>query len=98
MISPGEPEQLPQSLTVLASDAVALLPLAGMVDVEAERQRLTRELDEVRAERDRATAQLANESFVSRAPEKVVEVQRNRLARANEQIAVLEARLAELGG
>jgi valyl-tRNA synthetase len=98
VISAGEQEQIPQSLTVLASDVVALLPLAGMVDINAERQRLQKELDEVRAERDRATAQLGNESFVSRAPEKVVEVQRNRLARAIEQIAVLEGRLAELGG
>ena len=48
------------------------------------------------SERDRARAQLGNEAFVARAPEQVVEVQRRRLATAEEQIAVLERRLAEL--
>jgi valyl-tRNA synthetase len=50
------------------------------------------------AERDRAHAQLGNEKFMARAPEQVVDVQRKRLATANEQIALIEGRLAELDG
>jgi valyl-tRNA synthetase len=77
---------------------VAMLPLAGMVDLDAERDRLRKEIAAAEAERDRARAQLGNEAFVSRAPEKVVEVQRQRLATSEEQIDLLERRLAELEG
>jgi valyl-tRNA synthetase len=84
------------ALTAVAGSVVAMLPLAGMVDLDAERDRLRKEIVAAEAERDRAHAQLGNEAFVSRAPEKVVEVQRQRLATAEEQIALLERRLAEL--
>jgi valyl-tRNA synthetase len=75
-----------------------MLPLAGMVDLDAERDRLRKEIASAEAERDRARAQLGNEAFVSRAPEKVVEVQRRRLVTAEEQIALLGRRLVELDG
>ncbi|MEJ7901144.1 MAG: class I tRNA ligase family protein, partial [Thermomicrobiales bacterium] len=97
MISPGDPQHAAQSLTVLANGVVASLPLADMVDLDAERDRLGKELAEAQLERGRADAQLGNSSFLARAPEKVVAVQRERLARAMEQIAVLEGRLADLG-
>jgi valyl-tRNA synthetase len=97
-IEPGAPRAHSQSLTVLADGVTAALPLTDMVDIGAERERLQRELDDVRAERGRAEAQLANDAFVSRAPEHVVAVQRDRLARAIDQEAVIVARLADLGG
>jgi valyl-tRNA synthetase len=84
------------ALTAVAGDVVALLPLAGAVDLQAERERLEKELAEARLERERADKQLANEAFVSRAPANVVEVQRKRLATATEQIALLERRMGEL--
>jgi valyl-tRNA synthetase len=95
-IERGEAQPLAQALTVLAGDVVAMLPLAGMVDPAVERDRLQRELAEAEAEQERARKQLGNESFLARAPEHVVQVQRDRLARATEQIAVLKARLADL--
>jgi len=94
---PGPSEHRDRALTVLAGPVVASLPLADMVDLLAERERLQKELDEALAEQGRAEKQLGNESFIARAPEKVVQVQRDRLARANEQIALLEARIAALG-
>ena len=92
------PEAGPDALTVVAGDAVAILPLAGMIDVAVEVERLDRELEEARVERGRATAQLSNEAFIGRAPANVVDVQRRRLATAEERIAVLEGRLAALRG
>ena len=86
-----------QALTVVARDVVAYLPLAGMIDLDGERDRLRKEIDAATAEAGRAQAMLGNESFVARAPEKVVEVQRQRLAAANAQIDVLTRRLTELG-
>ncbi|MDQ3779814.1 MAG: valine--tRNA ligase, partial [Chloroflexota bacterium] len=85
------------AMTVVAGDVVALLPLAGLMDLDAERARLQREIGDAEAERQRAERQLANESFVAKAPPPVVQVQRKRLATATEQVAVLERRLAELG-
>ncbi len=90
------PEGGQGSLTAVAGNVVAMLPLSGMVDVDAERDRLRKEIAASEAERDRALTQLGNEAFVSRAPENVVAVQRERLATAEEQISVLERRLAEL--
>jgi valyl-tRNA synthetase len=84
------------TMTAIAGDVVASLPLADMVDLDAERARLQKELEEALAEKERAEKQLSNESFVSRAPEKVVQVQRDRLARASEQAAVIQQRLEAL--
>ncbi|MGI9253477.1 MAG: valine--tRNA ligase [Thermomicrobiales bacterium] len=95
-ISAGEPGPSQGALTAVAGDVVALLPLAGSVDLAAERERLEKELAEARLEQERAEKQLSNESFISRAPANVVEVQRKRLQTALEQIALLERRISEL--
>ncbi|MCC7024104.1 MAG: valine--tRNA ligase [Thermomicrobiales bacterium] len=94
----GAPEGGKGALTAVAGNVVAILPLAGAVDLDAERERLQKELAAAMAERDRANAQLGNEKFMARAPAQVVGVQRKRLATANEQIALIEGRLAELDG
>jgi valyl-tRNA synthetase len=96
-ISGGEPGTAQGALTAVAGEVIALLPLAGSVDLAAERERLEKELAEAVLERDRAEKQLSNESFVSRAPANVVEVQRKRLQTSLEQIAMLERRIADLG-
>ena len=69
--------------------------LAGMVDLDAERDRLRKEIATAVAERDRAQSQLGNEAFISSA-----RACRRNLARAigdqEEQISLLERRLTEL--
>jgi valyl-tRNA synthetase len=98
VIHAGRPEGLEGqgTLTAVAGNVVALLPLAGMVDLDAERDRLRKEIAAAMAERDRAQSQLGNEAFVAKAPDHVIEVQRRRLATAEEQISLMERRLAEL--
>ena len=54
------------------------MPLAGLVDVEAEVERLSRQLEKVAGDMQRATAKLENANFVSKAPPEVVEKQRAR--------------------
>ncbi len=93
----GEPDHADQAVTVVAADVVATLPLAGLVDLDAERIRLEKELIAAREEQGRATTSLSNEAFISRAPAQVVDQQRNRLRVANEQIEVLTKRLSMLG-
>jgi valyl-tRNA synthetase len=96
-ISGDEPRGAEQAVTVVAGDVVASLPLAGMVDLAGERERLRRDREASEGERARAEAQLANEAFLTRAPAKVVDAVRQRLAVATEQIEVLNRRIAELG-
>jgi valyl-tRNA synthetase len=59
------------------------MPLQGLIDVDAERERLTSQLHDVLKDLERTGAKLANESFVSKAPPEVVEQQR---ARREEQL------------
>jgi valyl-tRNA synthetase len=92
----GQADSPEHAIVVVARDVVASLPLAGMIDSDVEIARLKRELEAAEREQDRAERQLANESFVSRAPVQVVEAQRQRLADAKHQIDVLKNRLADL--
>ncbi|MDW8058749.1 MAG: valine--tRNA ligase [Thermomicrobium sp.] len=85
-----------QVVSLIVDDAVIYLPLRGMLDVEAERQRLQRELEELLADLERTRALLANEQFVTRAPAHVVERQRAKLADTEERVRLLRARLEEL--
>ena len=84
-------------MTLPVEDFAVYLPLAGLVDRDAERARLAREIEAAEAEAGRARAMLANAGFTSRAPEQVVQVQRDRLAGAEERARLLQERLAALG-
>ncbi len=79
------------ALQVVVDEATFLLPVAGVIDVAAEKARLARERDKVTAEIGKIDKKLGNESFVSRAPAEVVEEQRERRA----EYAATHARLSE---
>jgi valyl-tRNA synthetase len=87
----------PGHTRLLVSDLDAFLALADLIDVDAERERLGKALDEARDDRERATRKLANPSFVERAPDDVVAKERSKRDEADQRIAGLEAQLAELG-
>src|SRR5207302_5638870 len=85
----------------LAAQAVAgglalEVPLAGLIDVEAERTRLTKEMEKARREIDKFERMLGNASFVDRAPKDVVEENRRRLADYPDQAAKLAEGLNRL--
>ena len=83
-------------VTVTTSSARVLMPMAELVDLEAERARIEKELDKARAQLEAQNKKLANESFVSRAPEAVVNAERERAEKAKALIANLEESLAKL--
>jgi valyl-tRNA synthetase len=85
-----------QVVSLIVDDAVIYLPLRGMLDIEVERQRLQREMEELLAELERTRALLANEQFVTRAPAHVVERHRAKLADAEERMRLIRTRLDEL--
>jgi valyl-tRNA synthetase len=72
------------------------VPLAGLVDVAAERERLSREVEKVARELDGVRGKLANESFVARAPEEIVTQQRDRAEALEERRALLARGLERL--
>ena len=83
-------------VTVPTSSARVLMPMAELVDLEAARARLEKELEKARAQLEAQNKKLANESFVSRAPEAVVNAERERAEKAKALIANLEESLAKL--
>jgi valyl-tRNA synthetase len=73
----------------------AYLPLVGMLDLDKERQRLSKELAEVNQQIERLQALLAGQ-FAEKAPPEVVEGERQKLARYEASRQEVEERLAAL--
>ncbi len=91
-------DQTPSNAATLVIGAVeTYLPLAGMIDLEAERARLLRELEAAQAEAARREARLSTPGFVDKAPAAVVQRERDGLAAVRETIARLQDRLAQQG-
>jgi valyl-tRNA synthetase len=83
--------------SVVGADVEVLVPLAGLVDVEAEKARIEKEIARCDKDAAHATRKLDNESFVARAPADVVEKERSRLAEMMERKDKLVAALRALG-
>lgn len=83
--------------TAVLDGAVVVLPMTGLFDVAAERAKVEKELEEVRALVANLERQLDNKGFTDRAPAKVVEDTRARLAAARKRLEDLQQRLTELG-
>jgi valyl-tRNA synthetase len=81
---------------VVGADAEVVMALAGLVDIDAEKTRIARDIVKVEKEIATLEKKLANESFVSRAPEDVVAEQRSRLVDEQTRRARLEEALASL--
>ncbi len=73
------------------------LPLEGIIDVEAERARVSKELEKAQAELGKVRAKLADENFTSKVPEKVLEEHRAREGDWASKVAKLEEMLAVFG-
>ncbi|XSZ47848.1 hypothetical protein ACP8HZ_09500 [Francisella noatunensis] len=77
----------PTSLSQIVEGLELNIPLAGLVDIEAEKARLDKELDKLKGEVDRVQKKLSNERFVSNAPEAVVVAEQEKLAKYQELYA-----------
>ncbi len=77
-------------------EATIVVPLAGLIDVEAERMRLRRDRDRAARDVETLARKLQNPDFVTRAKPEVVDENRERLAAAGAELARLEAALARL--
>jgi valyl-tRNA synthetase len=86
-----------EAVAAILQDAEVVLPLAGLLDLEAEWARLRGRVAEAEAEVQRFAAKLANQQFRSRAPQEVVAKEEAKLAGARARLEGLQARLQELG-
>jgi valyl-tRNA synthetase len=86
----------PGAIPYVVEGATLALPVAEFIDVAAERARLGKDIANLAADIDRTARKLANADFVARAPEEVVEENRERLADAEAAKAKLEAALSRL--
>lgn len=91
-----EGEGFTATATLPVAGATVALDLSGTIDVAAERKRLAKDLAAAEKEKAQATAKLGNEAFLAKAPEPVVEKIRGRLAKAEEDIARIQAQLERL--
>jgi valyl-tRNA synthetase len=82
------------SAQMIVRGALAAIPLAGIVDIAAERARLAKEIAKERKDVAGIEAKLGNADFVARAPDEVVEENRERREAALARIAKMEAALA----
>jgi len=85
-----------EAMSAVVTGASILLPMAGLVNVEAETRRLTVEAKKLEAEVRRSTSKLANEKFISKAPTHLVEEEREKLADYKTKLTEVTIRLEAL--
>jgi valyl-tRNA synthetase len=89
-------EAPPPSATALLGDMRVLVPLKGIIDVDAERSRLTKRRDGLAQNLEKARGKLANENFVNNAPAEVVTKETERAANLEAQITKLQEQFEKL--
>ena len=89
--------ELSKAVQIVTDKAHIFIPLADMIDLDKERQRLEKERTSAEAEIERVKNKLSNENFVSRAPEAVVNAERVKLAKYEDKLTGIEQALAHLG-
>ncbi|MCV6637658.1 valine--tRNA ligase [Candidatus Albibeggiatoa sp. nov. NOAA] len=88
----------PESAIALVGEMKVLIPLAGLIDKDAEMQRLTKEMDKIRKDLDKCQAKLDNPKFTARAPEDIVNVEKQRVADFTSALQQLEAQMEKIKG
>ena len=89
-MSPRLPRWLPTG--IFTQSLSFFIPLASLVDLDKERERIDKEIERVKGEIARAQSKLSNEKFVSRAPEAVVNEERRKLQAGEDMLKKLQER------
>ncbi|WP_445489669.1 valine--tRNA ligase [Niallia sp. 03133] len=87
-----------KAMTSVVTGAEIILPLEGLINMEEEIARLSKELDKWNKEVERVQKKLSNEGFVKKAPEKVINEEKAKEQDYLEKRATVEARIKELKG
>ena len=89
-------DQPPPHALALVGELRVMVPLAGLIDVGEESARLNKEIDKREQDLKRIQGKLSNEKFVSKAPDEVVEKERQKASDHTAAIATLKEQLASL--
>jgi valyl-tRNA synthetase len=81
---------------IVVGEATVALPLEGVIDMDAERKRLSKEIDKAGSDLKKAEAWLGNEANVAKSPEHVVELNRERVTEFTDRIQRLSAALKRI--
>ena len=93
----GEPKEgASEALVMVLGHADVVLPMAGMVDTDAERQRLEKEIEQYNVSISRLETRLVDSAFLSKAPPAVVEKEQGRLSEYRGKVQKIEERLSQL--
>ncbi len=93
---PEETVSADNAVQIITDSATIFLPVAELVDTEKEKARLSAEAIRLEGEIDRIGKKLSNEGFVAKAPAAVVEAERGKLAKYQENLEGVRAALAKL--
>jgi valyl-tRNA synthetase len=94
VLEPGDPG--PESATALVGKMKVLIPLAGLIDKDAELARLEKETGRLRQDIERTEKKLSNPSFVEKAPAEVVQKERDRLGQTRAALRDLSAQAEKI--
>ncbi|AZS51243.1 valine--tRNA ligase [Entomomonas moraniae] len=86
----------PPAAAALVGDMEVLVPIAGLIDKEAELARLDKEIQKLTADAQRTTGKLSNASFVEKAPAEVIKKERAKLAEAEQAISRLNEQRSKI--
>ncbi|MFT7194734.1 MAG: valyl-tRNA synthetase, partial [Rheinheimera aquimaris] len=89
-------EQAPACAAQLIGSMDLLIPMAGLIDKDAELSRIAKQLEKTQQELSRVAGKLANEGFVAKAPEAVLEKERAKQAELEQAVTKLQAQQAEI--
>jgi valyl-tRNA synthetase len=90
-------DEPPASATALLGEMRLLVPMKGIIDVDAERARLDKLRQKVESDLGKAQAKLANDKFVNNAPPPVVEQERQRVTDFEKKITQIKEQIGKLG-
>jgi valyl-tRNA synthetase len=92
----ADDDNTPLSATAVVGDLSVLIPMAGLIDKEAELARLSKAIDKLEKDADRTRGKLSNEKFVGKAPEAVINKEKAKLADAESALAKLAEQKAQI--
>ncbi len=98
LISDVPPENIEGMVSVVTDEARMFMPMAELVDLEKERERIKKELEKAKKELDGQVKKLSNQAFLAKAPEHVINTERERAAKAQALIENLQESLKKLSG
>ena len=92
----AEDATVPPSATALHGDLKLMIPLEGLIDLEAERARLGKEINRQSRDLERSEGKLGNADFIAKAPPEIVNKERTRARELSDAIGRLRAQLDSL--